>query len=51
METVMPKLKDLQLNIQEEAALLNQYVHRNDLDKAEQTAYFIYKRLQEINGE
>lgn len=46
----MPKLEEFQLNLCDEATLLNQYIHKNDLDKAETTAYFIYKRLSELNG-
>lgn len=46
----MPRLEEFQLNLREEATKLNQYVHNGDLEEAESTAYFLYKRLSELNG-
>lgn len=50
MEMEMPSLEKFQLNIKEEAQQLILQIAAGNLEAAEDTAYFIYKRLQEING-
>lgn len=44
-------VNDLQLRLREEASLLNQCVWRGDLDRAEDVAYFLYKRIEDLNDQ
>lgn len=50
MEMFNPELGEFDLNICEEYKMLGKHLWNNNLEEAEQNAYFLYKRLRELNG-
>jgi hypothetical protein len=50
MEMAMPKLSEFQLGLCDEAQHFMLNLKKDNLEEAEKQAYFLYKRLQELNG-
>jgi hypothetical protein len=50
MEMAMPKLSEFQLGLCDEAQKFMINLQNDNLEEAERQAYFLYKRLQELNG-